>query len=324
MSSQLHPSRYLELSGYLFCDHAHSSSSVTPGCVASVANSVSVLQVPVKVTDKGEVNSSGSSDRGKKEKLPGGATGQPDATGQKSCSPVAERTNSASSSASQVQAYPASEARNEGNTSKKHNGLVPTTKKKGQPNGKSSVGTLGSDPSSKLKAGKRSSSSSARPPGSSGDSKDLGRSGKSGAGSPCSPSVDPRPQLSPARDLSPARFQDLDPFLRASLEKRRAKERRAKRERVRDKKSKRNASEAERALGEVGGGGEGGEDGRKKRSEKRKQGKRDGNDGRKADDTRRDELEADGGNGEKGRDGLSPDRTEEQLLAKCGDRKSVV
>lgn len=222
-----------------------------------------------------------------------------------------------SSSASLVQVYPASEARNEGNTSKKHNGLVVPTKKKGQLNGKNTVGSLGSEPSSKLKVGKQSSSSSARPPSSSSANKDVSKSGKSEASCTCSPSLDRRPQLSPVQDLSSARLQNLDPFLRASLEKKREKKRRAKRERVKDKNSKRN--KADRALGEVGRGGEGGEDGRNRRTEKRKQGRNDGNEGQKADDTRQDELETNGGDSEKLSNRPSPDRTEEQLLANCGE-----
>lgn len=288
--------------------------------VLPASNNVSISQVPVKLADKGEVNSSGSSDRAKKEKLPS-VNGQPEPAGQKSCAPAADQTTSASPSASCVQSLPASETRNEGNTSKKHNGLVQTTKKKGQSNGKGSVGMLGTTPSSKIKAGKHGSSSSVdsstRPPVSTSTNKELGMSSKSRPGSPCSPSVDPKPQLSPTAALSSVQFKDLDPFLQASLEKKKEKEKRAKKEKLRDKKSKRNTSEAERAHGEIRK-----EDGMKKKKEKRKDGKsqhgKDRSERHKTDDTRREELKTDRGNTEKRRERLSPERAGD-IHAKCGE-----
>lgn len=243
------------------------------------------------------MNSNGSSERVKKEKLPS-VNGQ--SAGHKPCSPATEQTASTTSTAC-IQAPSASETRNEGKTSKKHNGLVQTTKQKGLSNGKGSADILGTSTSSKSKAGKHSSSSSmdssARPPASTSSHKEL--SSKSKPDSPSSPSVTPKPQSSPAVDVSSAQSQDQDP----SVEKKRDKERKAKREKRRDKKSKRDRVEAERAKSESRK-----EEGKKKKKEKGKDGKTRKDERNKTDDTWRDEQKTERGKTEKKKDKLSPDR----------------
>ncbi|KAG7237695.1 hypothetical protein INR49_032141 [Caranx melampygus] len=210
-------------------------------------------RVPIKLADKTEVNSNGSSERVKKEKLPN-VNGQPVPAGHKPCSSTPDQTPSAAPATPCIQTLSASETRNEGNASKKHNGLVQTARQKGLSNGKGSADVLGTSTSSKVKAGKHSSSSSVssvdssrRPQVSTSSHKDLSQSNKSRSASPSSPSVTPKPQSSPSVDRSSAQTQDQEPSLQPSLEKDREKERKAKKEKRKDKKSKRDRLEAERA-----------------------------------------------------------------------------
>lgn len=258
----------------------------------------------------------------KKEKLPS-VNGQSDHAGQKSCSPTTVQTASTTPSAQCVQALSALETRNEGNTSKKHNGLVQTTKQKGLSNGKGSADILGTSTSSKNKVGKHSNSSSVdsstRPPVSTSSHKELSLSSKSRPDSPSSPSVTPKPQFSPTVDLSSAQSQNLDLSSQPSLEKKKEKERKAKREKLKDKKSKRNRLEAKRAKSEIRK-----EEGMKKKKEKGKDGKsrhgKERDERHKTDDMWRDELKIERGKAEKRRDKLSPDRQRtEDNDAKCGE-----
>ncbi|XP_074509668.1 uncharacterized protein LOC141778977 [Sebastes fasciatus] len=263
----------------------------------------SAKQVPIKLADKTEVNSNGSSERVKKEKLPS-VNGQPDSAGHKPCSPKTDQTASTSPSTACIQAPSAPETRNEGKTSKKHNGLVQTTKQKGLSNGKGSADILGTSTSSKSKVGKHSISSmdsSTRLPASTSSHKEL--SNKSRPASPSSSSVTPKPQSSPTADPSSAQSQDQEP----PLVKKRDKERKAKKEKRKDKKSKRDRLEAERAKSE----------GRKEGDKKKKKVKVKGgkskhgkakDEGHRTDDTWRDELKIERGKAEKKRDKLSPDR----------------
>lgn len=258
----------------------------------------------------------------KKEKLPS-VNGQSDHAGQKSCSPTTVQTASTTPSTQCVQALSALETRNDGNTSKKHNGLVQTTKQKGLSNGKGSADILGTSTSSKIKVGKHSNSSSVdsstRPPVSTSSHKELSLSSKSRPDSPSSPSVTPKPQFSPTVDLSSAQSQNLDLSLQPSLEKKKEKERKAKREKLKDKKSKRNRLEAKRAKSEIRK-----EEGMKKKKEKGKDGKsrhgKERDERHKTDDMWRDELKIERGKAEKRRDKLSPDRQRtEENNAKCGE-----
>ncbi|XP_059195340.1 histone-lysine N-methyltransferase ASH1L-like isoform X2 [Centropristis striata] len=279
----------------------------------------SAKQVPIKLADKTEVNSNGSSERVKKEKLPS-VNGQPISAGHKPCSPTTDQTASTTPSTACVQAQSASETRNEGKTSKKHNGLVQTSKQKGLSNGKGSADILGTSTLSKSKVGKHSTSSSVssvdsstRLPASTSSHKELSLSNKSSPDSPSFSSVTPKPQSSPTADLSSAQSQDQDP----SLEKKRDKDRKAKKEKRKDKKLKRDRLEAERAKSENKK-----EVGKKKKKEKGKDGKsrhgKEKDERHRTDDTWRAELKAERGKAEKKRDKLSPDRqrTEDN---KCGE-----
>lgn len=268
------------------------------------------------------MNSNGSSERVKKEKLPS-VNGQPLPAGHKPCSPAADQIASATPSTQCIQTHSASETRNEGNAPKKHNGLVQTTKQKGLSNGKSSADILGT--SSKLKLGKHSSSStvssmdsSKRAPVSSISPKDPSLSGKSTSDSP-SPTVTPKLQSSPAVDISSAQSHDQDPTLQPSLEKRREKERKAKKEKRKDKNSKRNRLESEGAKSKSRK-----EEGKKKKREKGKDRKskngKEKDERHRPDDTWREELKTERAKAEKKRDKLSPDRRQtEDNNTKCVD-----
>ncbi|KAL7393445.1 hypothetical protein ABVT39_010995 [Epinephelus coioides] len=299
-----------------------SSTFTTASTTASVPaitsqGTKSAKQVPIKLADKTEVNSNGSSERVKKEKPPS-VNGQPVSAGHKPCSPTTDQTASTTPSTACIQASSASDTRNEGKTSKKHNGLVQTTKQKGLSNGKGSGDILGTSTASKSKAGKHSTSSSAssmdsstRPPASTSSHKE--QSSKSKPDSPSSPSVNSKPQSSPTVDVSSAQSQDQDP----SLEKKKDRERKAKKEKRKDKKSKRDRLEAERAKSEGRK-----EEGKKKKKEKGKDGKsrhgKEKDERHRTDDTWRDELKIERGKAEPKRDKLSPDRqkTEDN---KCGE-----
>ncbi|XP_035527773.1 histone-lysine N-methyltransferase ASH1L-like isoform X1 [Morone saxatilis] len=306
-----------------------SSTVTTTSTTASVPaitsqGTKSAKQVPIKLADKTEVDSNGSSERVKKEKLPS-VNGQPVPAGHKPSSPTTDQTASTTPSNPGIQALSASETRNEGKTSKKHNGLVQTTKQKGISNGKGTADILGTS-STKIKVGKHSSSSSVssvdsltRPPLSTSSQKELSLSSKSRPDSPSSPSGTPKPQSSPTVDLSSAQSQDQDPSLQPPLEKKREKERKAKKEKRKDKKSKRDRLETERAKSENRK-----EEGKKKKKEKGKDGKsrhgKEKDERHKTDDTWRDELKTERAKAEKKRDKLSPDRQRtEDNNAKCGE-----
>ncbi|XP_026172342.1 histone-lysine N-methyltransferase ASH1L-like isoform X2 [Mastacembelus armatus] len=281
----------------------------------------SAKQVPTKLADKTEVISNGSSEKVKKEKLPG-INGQPVPAGHKPSSPTTEQTASTAPSAPCTQTLSASETRNEGSASKKHNGLVQTTRQKGLSNGKGSTDILCTSTSSKIKVGKHSSSSSVtsmdsltRPPVSTSSFKELDTSRPE---SPSSTSLTPKPQPSSTVDLSSAQSQDQDPSLQPWLERKREKEKKAKKEKRRDKNSKRDRLEAEKAKREGRK-----EEGKKKKKEKGKDGKsrhsKEKDERHRGDDTWRDELKTEKGKAEKTRDKLSPDRQRiENNNAKCG------
>ncbi|XP_029307904.1 histone-lysine N-methyltransferase ASH1L-like [Cottoperca gobio] len=265
----------------------------------------SAKQVPIKLADKTEVNLNGSSERVKKEKL-SNVNGQPVSAAHKPCSPTIDQTVTPSTAC--IQAPSASETRNEGKTSKKHNGL------KGLSNGKGSVDILGT---STGKVGKHGSSSSTdppiKPPASISSNKELSLSNKSRPDSPSSSLVTPKPQSSPTVDLSSTQSQDQDP----SLEKKKDKEKKAKKDKRRDKKSKRDRLEAERAKGEIRK-----EEGKKKKKEKKKDGKsrhgKEKDERHRTDNMWRDELKIERGKAEKKKDKLSPDRQRTEDT-KCGE-----
>ncbi|XP_034063918.1 histone-lysine N-methyltransferase ASH1L-like isoform X3 [Gymnodraco acuticeps] len=309
-----------------------SSSPQPASTTASKATSVpaiisqgtkSAKQVPVKLADKTEVNSNGSSERVKKDKLPN-TNGQTVNAGQKPCSPTIDQTVSSTPSTAGIQVPSVPETRNEGKTSKIHNGLVQTTKQKGLSNGKSSAGILGTSTSSKSKVGKQSSSSSvpsmdssAKPPVSISANKELSLSNKSRPDSPSSSSATPKPQSSPSVDISSAQSKDQDP----PLEKKRDKERKAKKEKRKDKKSKRDKLEAETAKSEIRK-----DEGKKKKKEKGKdKGKsrhsKEKDERHKTEDILRDELNIEKGKADKKRDRLSPDRqqTEDNTFGESVD-----
>ncbi|XP_047186914.1 histone-lysine N-methyltransferase ASH1L-like isoform X2 [Scophthalmus maximus] len=294
------------------------SVQARPGQASQVTKSAK--QVPIKLADKTEVNSNGSSERVKKEKLPS-VNGQPVPAGHKPCSPTADQTASTTPSTPCIQAPSALETRNEANTTKKQNGLVQTARQKGLSNGKCCAAILGTPSSSKIKVGKHCSSSSissaTRSSVSTSSHKEL--SSKSSPDSPSSPSVTPKPQSSPTVELSSAQSQDQNPSPQTSLEKKREKERKAKKEKRKDKKSKRERLEAEREKSESRK-----EEGKKKKKEKGKGGKsRHGKERveiHKTDDLWSDELKTERGKTEKKRDKLSPDRhRKEDNNPKCGE-----
>ncbi|XP_063734659.1 histone-lysine N-methyltransferase ASH1L-like isoform X2 [Eleginops maclovinus] len=288
----------------------------------------SAKQVPVKLADKTEVKSNSSSERVKKEKLPN-INGQTINAGQKPCSPTIDQTVSSTPTDAGIQVPSALETRNEGKNSKKHNGLVQTTKQKGLSNGKSSAGIHGTSTSSKSKVGKQSSfssvssmDSSAKPPVSISSHKELSLSTKSRPDSPSSYSATPKPQSSLSVDISSAQSKDQDP----PLEKKRDKERKAKKEKRKDRKSKRDKLEAETAKSEIRK-----DEGKKKKKDK---GKDKGKEGKsrhskekderlKTDDILRDELMIEKGKPElKKRDKLSPDRQQTEDN-KCGESVDI-
>lgn len=280
---------------------------------------VCIPQVPIKLADKTEVNSNGSSERVKKDKLPS-VNGQSFPAGAKPCSPSTDQTASATPSTPCSQTVSALDTRNDGNTSKKHNGLVQTTKQKGLSNGKGSANVHGTSISSKIKAGKYSSSSvsstdsSTKLPSS---HKEL--SNKSSPDAPSPPPATPKPQPSPTVDLSPPESQGQGPSLQPTLEKKREKERKAKKEKWKDKKSKRDRLDADRAKSESRK-----EEVKKKKKEKGKNGKsrhsKEKNERHRTDDIWRGELKTDRGKTEKKRDKLSPERQRgEDNNAKSGE-----
>ncbi|XP_075965040.1 uncharacterized protein LOC142969202 isoform X2 [Anarhichas minor] len=287
-----------------------SSTASTTASVPAITSqgTKSAKQVPIKLADKTEVNSNGSSEKVKKEKLPSVSAGH------KPCSPTTDQTASITPSTACIQAPFSSETRNEGKTSKKHNGLVQSAKQKGLSNGKGSVDILGTSISQKSKVGKHSSSSSvssmdssARLPAFTTSHKELSLSNKSRPDSPSSSSVTPKPQSSPTVVLSSTQPQDQDPSIQAPLEKKRDKERKAKKDKRKDKKSKRDRLETERAKSQTRK-----EEGKKKKKEKGKDGKsrhgKEKEEGHRTDNTWRDELKTERGKAEKKRDKLSPDR----------------
>ncbi|KAM7383427.1 hypothetical protein PAMP_003079 [Pampus punctatissimus] len=301
------------------------TTATTPASVPVIASqgNKSTKQVPIKLADKTEANSNGSSERVKKEKLPS-VNGQPVPAGLKPCSPTTDQTASTTPSTPSIQTLSATETRNEGKTSKKHNGLVQTKKQKGLSNGKGCAESLGNIPSSKIRVGKHSSSSSVssmdlstRPPISTSSYKEV--SHKNRPDSPCSQSVIPKPQSSPTVDPSSAQSQDQDPSLQVSQEKKREKERKVKKEKRKDKKSKRDRLQAERAKSESRK-----EEGKKKKKEKGKDGKsrhnKEKGERHRTDDTWRHELKTERGNAEKKSDKPIPDRQRtEDNNAKCGE-----
>nr|XP_046254539.1 histone-lysine N-methyltransferase ASH1L-like isoform X2 [Scatophagus argus] len=306
------------------------TTASSPASVPAITSqgTKSAKQVPIKLADKTELNSNGSSEKVKKEKLPS-VNGQPVPAGHKPCSPTREQTASIPPSSQCIPAPPASENRSEGKTSKKHNGLVQTTKQKGLSNGKGSTDILGTSTSSKIKIRKHSSSSSVssvdsstRPPVSTSSPKELSLSSKSRPDSPSSLSVTPKPQSTPTVDVSSAQSQDQDPCLQPSLEKNREKERKAKKEKQdkkKVKKSKRDRLDPEKTKSESRK-----EEGKKKKKEKGKDGKsrhaKEREETHKTDETWRDELRIERGKVEKKRDKQSPDsqRTEDNNT-NCGE-----
>ncbi|XP_029927789.1 histone-lysine N-methyltransferase ASH1L-like isoform X2 [Myripristis murdjan] len=289
------------------------ASSPASAPVLASQGTKSAKQVPIKLADKTEVNSNGSSERVKKDKLPS-VNGQAAPAGHKPCSPKTDQTAPTTPSTPSLQNLSAVEPRGEGDTANKHNGVVQTGKQKGQPNGKSSSDILGPTKSSKVKAGKHNSSSSATPrdsdsatrsPISGSFHKEHNLSHKSRTESPCSPSITPKPQSSPTMALSSGHSPKQDPSLQPSLGKKREKEKKAKKEKRKEKKSKRERGEAERAKNESRK-----EEGKKKKKEKGKEGKSKHGKGKdersRIEDTWRNETEK--GKAEKKRDKLSPDR----------------
>uniref|UniRef100_A0A665VV76 Histone-lysine N-methyltransferase ASH1L n=1 Tax=Echeneis naucrates TaxID=173247 RepID=A0A665VV76_ECHNA len=303
------------------------TATSTPALVPALASqgAKSTKQVPIKLADKIEVISNGSSERVKKEKLPN-VNSQPVSAGHKPCPSPKDQTASTAPSTPCIQALNTSETRNEGHASKKHNGLVQTGRQKGLSNGKGSADSFTTSTSSKVKVGKHSSSSavssmdsSTRPLVSTSSHKELGLSNKSMPNSPSSPSVTPKPQSSPVLDLSSVQSQDQDPCLQPTLEKEREKERKAKKEKRKDKKSKRDRLETERANSESKK-----DEGKKKKKERGKDGKsRHGKEKfekHRTDNMWREELKTERAKAEKKRDKLSPDRQRtEDNNGKCGE-----
>ncbi|XP_056299852.1 histone-lysine N-methyltransferase ASH1L-like isoform X2 [Pseudoliparis swirei] len=302
-----------------------STASTTAPAVTSQGTK-SVKQVPVKLTNKTEVNSNGSSERVKKKKLPS-VNGKPVSAGHKPCFAATDQTALVAPPTTCIQGPSASETRNEGKTSKKHNGWVQTAKKKRLSNGKGSVDICGTSTSQKKQVGKHSSSSSvsfmdssARLTAFTSSHKELSMSNKSRPDSPFSSLVTPKPQSFPTMALSSSQTQDQNPSLQASLETKRDKDRKSKKDKQKVKKSKRDKLGAERAKSQIRK-----EEGKKKKKEKGKNGKsrhgKEKEEGHRTDDTWWDELKTERGKAEKKRDTLSPDslRPEDNTLGETAD-----
>ncbi|CAJ1062323.1 histone-lysine N-methyltransferase ASH1L-like [Xyrichtys novacula] len=306
LSSSSSSSQSLSLSSTL-----PTASTPASGPAITSQGTKSAKQVPIKLADKTEVNSNGSSEKVKKEKHLS-VNGQPVPAGQKSSSPTADQTTSNTPSSPCSQVPSASETKNERKSSKKHNGLGQASKQKGLSHGKTSADTLGTSASLKVSPPSDISLVSSvnfltRPPVSNSTNRELSLSSKSRPDSPSLASVTPNPQSSPAVDPSSAHSPEQDSSLQHTGEKKREKERKTKREKRRDKKSKRDRLATERAKSESRK-----EEGKKKKKEKVKDGKsRRGkvkDERHKTDDTRRDELNIERGKSESKRDKLSPER----------------
>ncbi|KAM4568818.1 uncharacterized protein V3H82_012908 isoform 2-T2 [Fundulus diaphanus] len=296
-----------------------SSSGSTPASAPNISSQGAKTgkQVPIKLAEKADENSNGSLERVKKDKLPS-VNGQSVPAGHKPCSPATDQTASSAPSAPSKQTVSASETRNEGSSSKKHNDSVQTAKPKELSNGRSSANILGTSSSSKHKAGKHSGSSSAsstdstaRPLVSSGSHKEL--SSKTKPDSPSCHQATPKSQSSPSVETSSAQSEGRNPSPQPLIESKREKEKKAKKEKRRDKKSKRDRSEAEREKSE-----------KRKNEDKKKRKEKDGklrhdkekDHKHRTDELRRDNLRNETGKGDK----LSPDRlTTEDNNTKCGD-----
>ncbi|XP_027868367.1 histone-lysine N-methyltransferase ASH1L isoform X1 [Xiphophorus couchianus] len=273
-------------------------------------------QVPIKLADKTDDNSNGSSEKVKKDKLPS-VNGQSVPAGLKPCSPTTDQTTSATPSTPSKQTVSTSETRNEGNSSKKHNGLVQTAKQKELSNGRSSSNILGTSSSSKNKAGKLSGSSSAsstdstvRSLVSSGSHKEL--SSKTKPDSAACHQITPKSQSSPSLDPSSAQSEGCDPSPLPLIDNKREKEKKAKKERRRDKKSRRDGPEADREKSE------------KRKNEVKKKKDKDGrsrHDKEKDQKHRTSDLWRDNLKNETGKaDRISPERLRTQdNNAKCGE-----
>lgn len=256
----------------------------------------------------------------KKDKHPS-VNGQPVPAGPKPCSPLTDQTASTARFATSNPKVSTLDTRNEGSSSKKHNGLVQTAKQKGLSDGRSSANILGT--SSKNKAGKHvilssasSTDSSARPQVSSGSRKEL--SGKSRPESPPRRPVSPKSQFSPDVDLSSTQSKDQDVSQQPPVEKKRAKEKKAKKEKRKDKNSKQDKLKAGRKKTEKLK-----DDRTKTKREKGKDGKS-RNDKEKAlkqrtGDSWEDELKTERGKVEK-REKLSPEVQMDTVdTVKCGE-----
>ncbi|KAM9723023.1 uncharacterized protein ACNS7B_018545 isoform 1-T2 [Menidia menidia] len=256
-----------------------------------------IKQVSSKLADKTEENAHVSSEKVKKDKH-SSVNGQPAPVGPKPCSPTTEQAASTTPSTSCIQTVSPPETKNDGKSSKKHNGLVQAAKQKGLSNGRSSANVTDSSTSLKNKAGKHSNfssvssmDSSTRPPVSTGS-----------ADSPPYHSVMPKPQSCSNVDLSSSRSKGEDHSLQRPSEKKREKEKKAKKEKRRDKISKRDKLEAYFAKK-----GSRSEEVKKKKKDKGKDGKskhgKEKDDRHRASDSGRDDLKD-----EKKREKLSPER----------------
>uniref|UniRef100_A0A1A8DUT1 Histone-lysine N-methyltransferase ASH1L-like n=1 Tax=Nothobranchius kadleci TaxID=1051664 RepID=A0A1A8DUT1_NOTKA len=279
-------------------------------------------QVPLKLADRMEEKSHSSSERAKKDKLPS-LNGQPVPAGPKACSPAADQTASTARAATSNQTVSTLETKNEGSSSKKHNGLGQAAKQKGPSDGRSSANILVNPTSWKNKAGKHSDSSSvsssdppAKPPVSSSSQKEI--SSKSRPDSPPHHPVSPKSQPSPIGGLSPGQPKDQGAPLEPPPEKKREREKKAKKDKRREKKSKRDRQEAEREVPERGK-----DDVKKKKKEKGRDGKsrheREKDQKHRTDDSWEDDLKTERGKVERS-DKVGPDgqRTEDKN-AKCGE-----
>ncbi|KAM6910615.1 uncharacterized protein FYW49_012557 [Xenentodon cancila] len=304
------------------------SSTVTtesvPASVPAITSqgTKTAKQVPNKLADKTDENSNGSSEGVKKDKLPN-VNGQPIHKGSKPGPPTPDQTTSTTPATPCIQTVSTVETRNDGNSSKKHNGLAPTAKQKGLSNGKSSAKLLCNSPSLKNKAGKHSSSfsvssmdSSARLPVSTSAHKEL--SSKIRPDSPSYQPVTPKLQSSSTVDLSTGQSQSQDTSLQLPPVKNKDKDKKAKKDKKRDKKLKSDKLGLDRARSESR------KEEVKKKKEKGKDGKsrhdKEKDERCRNDDSRRDELKSEKRNVEKKREKISPDRQRtEDNTAKCGE-----
>ncbi|XP_055022503.1 histone-lysine N-methyltransferase ASH1L isoform X2 [Boleophthalmus pectinirostris] len=205
-----------------------SAPTTASASAASAQRSKSTSQVPIKLAEKADVVSNGTSEKVKKSSLVNGLS-----AAHKSSSPKTDsKSQIPSPKSSQTE-----EIKTETSTGKKHNGLVQASKHKGLSNEKGTV-NISNASSEKVKSGKHNTtpsiSSTAKLTADS-SQKEPSNNSKS-------------PSISTVTPSSPITSQPQDdPLMQPMVEKRKDKKKKSKKEKRKDRKSKRDRLEGERA-----------------------------------------------------------------------------